>query len=65
LAGKIYVFPIDVYLEEKGTCQPDIIFILKERLHIIELTKINGAPDLVMEILSPSSRIPHKKSGPR
>jgi len=53
--GKIYVSPVDVYFEEKETYQPDIIFILKERLHIIELTKINGAPDLVMEILSPAT----------
>jgi len=54
-AGKVYVSPIDVYLEDKETYQPDVIFISKDRLHIIESAKINGAPDLVMEILSPST----------
>ncbi|HAG08806.1 MAG TPA: hypothetical protein DCK87_04480 [Desulfotomaculum sp.] len=41
--------------EEKETYQPDIIFIAKERLPIIEPARINGAPDLVVEILSPST----------
>lgn len=53
--GMIYHAPIDVYFEEKETYQPDIIFIAKDRLHIIELARINGAPDLVVEILSPST----------
>jgi len=53
--GMIYHAPIDVYFEEKETYQPDIIFITKERLPIIEHAKINGAPDLVVEILSPST----------
>jgi len=53
--GMVYYAPIDVYLGEKETYQPDIIFIAKDRRHIIEPAKINGAPDLVIEILSPST----------
>ena len=53
--GMIYHAPIDVYLGEKETYQPDIIFIAKDRLHIIEPAKVKGAPDLVIEILSPST----------
>lgn len=53
--GMVYDAPIDVYLGEKDTYQPDIIFIAKDRLHIIEPEKIKGAPDLVIEILSPST----------
>lgn len=53
--GMVYYAPLDVYLEETETYQPDIIFIAKDRLFIIESTKINGAPDLVVEILSPST----------
>ncbi|HAG08843.1 MAG TPA: restriction endonuclease [Desulfotomaculum sp.] len=53
--GMVYYAPIDVYLGEKETYQPDIIFIAKDRLHIIEPAKVNGAPDLVIEILSPST----------
>ncbi|MDN5311770.1 MAG: hypothetical protein PWQ68_743 [Thermoanaerobacteraceae bacterium] len=52
--GLVFHAPLDVYLEEKETYQPDIIYISKERLNIIE-DRIKGAPDLVMEILSPST----------
>lgn len=50
--GKIYNSPIDVYFDEYNTLQPDILFISKKRLSIIKKKKIEGAPDLVMEILS-------------
>lgn len=53
--GIILAAPVDVYFEEKETYQPDIIFIAKDRLSIIEPARINGAPDLVVEILSPST----------
>jgi Uma2 family endonuclease len=51
--GKVFHAPIDVYFEETETYQPDIIFISRERLNIIEEERIKGAPDLVVEILSP------------
>ena len=47
--------PIDVYFEETETYQPDIIFISKDRLHIIKPERVKGAPDLVVEILSSST----------
>jgi len=53
--GLVLFAPVDVYFEEQETYQPDIIFIVKERLPIIEHARINGAPDLVVEILSPST----------
>ncbi|MBE3588882.1 MAG: Uma2 family endonuclease [Thermoanaerobacteraceae bacterium] len=53
--GAVLVSPLDVYFNQEETFQPDIIFISKERSHIIEHNKINGAPDLVVEILSPST----------
>jgi len=53
--GKIFHAPVDVYFEETETYQPDIIFISKERLEIIEEERIKGAPDLVVEIISPST----------
>jgi len=51
--GKVFHAPINVYFEETETYQPDIIFISKERLGIIEEESIKGAPDLVIEILPP------------
>ena len=54
--GKTYHAPIDVLLGKHDIVQPDIIFIRKERMKIIKPKFIEGAPDLVIEILSPSTR---------
>ncbi|QGP92122.1 Putative restriction endonuclease [Neomoorella glycerini] len=53
--GIVLDAPLDVYLEETETYQPDILFISRERLNIIKKEKIIGAPDLVVEILSPTT----------
>lgn len=63
-SGYVYVSPIDVFLKENEVYQPDIIFISTERKNIIE-EKIKGAPDLVVEVLSPSTAyydLTHKKN---
>lgn len=53
--GELLYAPTDVLLTEKDKPQPDIMFISKERLSIIKDNYIQGAPDLVIEILSPST----------
>jgi Uma2 family endonuclease len=53
--GEVIYAPMDVYLSEVDTFQPDILFISKERLNIIGEKKIEAAPDLVIEILSEST----------
>jgi len=53
--GVVAYAPLDVYLEATEVFQPDIVFISRERLNIIGPDKINGAPDLVVEILSPTT----------
>lgn len=53
--GKVYYAPIDVYFSETDTYQPDIVFISKGRLNIIGEKKIEGPPDLAIEILSPAT----------
>ena len=63
--GTILFSPIDVYFEKHETYQPDIIFVSKERKEIIGEKKIEGAPDLVIEILSESNAyydLKHKKN---
>ena len=42
-------------LSEHDVVQPDLVFVSNEREHIITDANIQGAPDLVVEILSPSS----------
>ncbi len=53
--GYIYDAPMDVYLSEFNVVQPDLMFIARERKGIIKKDFIQGAPDLVVEILSPST----------
>ncbi len=53
--GEMLFAPMDVYLSEIEVYQPDIIFVSEERLSIIEEKKINGPPDIVIEVLSPTS----------
>ena len=49
--GKVVSAPMDVILTQHDTVQPDILFISKDRLNIID-GQIKGAPDLIVEILS-------------
>jgi Uma2 family endonuclease len=54
-AGTTRVGLYDVYLDEMNVFQPDICFISKERMPLIKEDGLYGAPDLVIEILSPST----------
>jgi Uma2 family endonuclease len=47
--------PIDVYLDDGNAFQPDIVVILNENKGIIKDDGIYGPPDIVIEILSPST----------
>ncbi len=53
-AGTIFNSPIDVYFSDEEVYQPDIIFISREKSGIIK-EKIYGVPDLIVEVLSPST----------
>ena len=53
--GEVYFAPFDVVLSEHDTVQPDLLFISRERSHIITEDNVQGAPDLVVEIRSPST----------
>ena len=52
--GEVFYAPIDVVFSETDIVQPDIIFISNENKNIIKEENIKGAPDLIIEILSPS-----------
>ena len=53
--GEVFIAPCDVVLSETDVVQPDLLFVSKERSHIINEDNIRGAPNLVIEILSPST----------
>ena len=53
--GLVLEAPMDVVFSRINVVQPDIIFIAKARLHIVTPENIRGAPDLLVEILSPTT----------
>lgn len=53
--GKVTIAPSDVELTREDVYQPDIYFIAKERLGILTEQGASGAPDLVVEVLSPAT----------
>ena len=53
--GWVVDAPTDVILDDNNTLQPDILFISNENLSIIKEDAVYGAPDLIVEIISPSS----------
>lgn len=54
--GKVYIAPLDVVFAPRAFTQPDVIFISNERLQAITAKNISGAPDLVVEVASPSTQ---------
>ena len=53
--GLFWSAPLDVVLSDYDVAQPDILFVSNERADIITEANIQGAPDLVVEVLSPST----------
>ena len=54
--GRAFAAPTEVYFARNNVTHPDLLFIRSDRLHIITRTSIQGPPDLIIEILSPSTR---------
>ena len=52
--GEIFDAPCDVHLGD-NVVQPDILFVSKEHSYVIVKEEIKGAPDIVIEILSPTT----------
>ncbi len=53
--GLVLDAPCDVYFDEHNVVQPDLFFISRNRLSIVAEDVVKGAPDLIVEVLSPAS----------
>jgi Uma2 family endonuclease len=55
--GKMFVAPLDIVFSEYNVLQPDVLFFQAARVNLIDLDKVTRhAPDLAVEVLSPSTR---------
>ena len=54
--GRVFFAPVDVLLSRHDIVQPDLLFISNERLTVLKEKNVQGAPDLVVEVLSDSTR---------
>jgi Uma2 family endonuclease len=54
--GRLFHAPFEVVLSEHDIVQPDLLFISNERDAIVTEKNVQGAPDLVIEILSERNR---------
>jgi Uma2 family endonuclease len=54
--GRAFVAPVDVLLSEHDVVQPDLVYVSRPREGILTEANVQGAPDLVVEILSAATR---------
>jgi Uma2 family endonuclease len=52
--GRVFVAPLDVHLPSGDIVEPDILYVAKANLGIVH-DWVRGAPDLIIEVLSPES----------
>jgi Uma2 family endonuclease len=53
--GRSYLAPLDVALADHSVVQPDVVYVSPRRLQVLTERGIEGAPDLVVEVLSPGT----------
>lgn len=51
--GQIRIAPYDVHFSNQNILQPDLLFIKNENLHKVDKNGLTGAPDMIIEVLSP------------
>ena len=55
VGARLLTAPLDVFFPGANPVQPDLLVLLPDRLHLMSKRGIEGAPDLLVEILSPSN----------
>ncbi len=56
LGGRLFTAPVDLFVRGANPVQPDIMALLPGGLAVVERRGVEGPPDLVIEVISPSNR---------
>ena len=54
--GRVFPAPTDVFFSDTSVVEPDVLFVRADHLDRLEERFVRSAPDLVVEISSPSTR---------
>jgi Uma2 family endonuclease len=54
--GEVFMAPVDVLFSDFDVVEPDVLYVATGNAHKVREDHVDGAPDLVIEVLSPSSR---------
>jgi Uma2 family endonuclease len=55
-SGKVYISPLDVYLDDQNVVQPDVLWVAEgSKCVVADGKRLKGGPDLVVEVLSPNT----------
>lgn len=54
--GEVFLSPFDVVLSDHDVVEPDLLLVLDEQSDLVTEKHVVGAPALVIEILSPTTR---------
>jgi Uma2 family endonuclease len=53
--GEVFSAPVGLILDQENGLQPDVVYVSRERAGILTRRGIRGVPDLIVEVLSPST----------
>ena len=56
IRGRLFTAPLDVFIPGGDPVQPDVLVVLPDGKALVELRGIEGPPDLIIEVVSPSNR---------
>jgi Uma2 family endonuclease len=55
-AGRVFFAPLDVLFSRYDVVEPDLLFVTADRREVLTPANVQGAPSLVVEVLSPGTR---------
>lgn len=55
LGGRVYIAPLEVHLDDENVVQPDVMWVAPQSRCLVTERRLEGPPDLVVEVLSPST----------